>query len=244
MPDAVDLFGGAGGAAVGLHLLGLTEHGIEWGEQECATRDAAGFTVTRADVSTIDPAEWSGVEGMWASPPCPDWSVAGKGAGRAGKSGWLVDEPLRWAKAIRPRWIAMENVPPVEAVFKAQALELQALGYRTWVGVLSAEEYGVPQTRRRAHLMASLDGPVSPPAPTHQPYVFGVPAQEVHTWSGTLRPWVSMAEALGWGGHAEVGFQRLDDEFNEQNRRIRRDGSWYCHPCKMESQRRRRKAAR
>lgn len=32
-------------------------------------------------------------------------------------------------------------------------------------------------------------------------------------------------------------------EFNEQNRRIRRDGSWYCHPCKMESQRRRRKAA-
>lgn len=208
MTDAIDLFGGAGGAAVGMGLIGLTEHGIEWGEQECATREAAGFPVTRADVSTLDPAEWAGVEGMWASPPCPDWSVAGKGAGRAGKSGWLVDEPLRWAKVIRPRWIAMENVPPVEAVFKAQALELQALGYRTWVGVLSAEEYGVPQTRRRAHLMASLDGPVGPPAPTHQPYVYGVPAQEVITWSGTLRPWVSMAEALGWGANVEVGLLR------------------------------------
>lgn len=199
MTDAIDLFGGAGGAAMGMHLLGLTEHGIEWGEQECATREAAGFAVTRGDVSALDPNEWTGVEGMWASPPCPDWSVAGKGKGRDGKTGWLVDEPIRWARALRPRWIAMENVPPVEAVFREQALELQAMGYWTWVGVLSAEEYGVPQTRRRAHLMASLDHPVGPPAPTHQSYVPGVPAQEVHTWTGTLRPWVSMAEALGWG---------------------------------------------
>lgn len=84
-------------------------------------------------------------------------------------------------------------------MFREQALELQAMGYWTWVGVLSAEEYGVPQTRRRAHLMASLDHPVGPPAPTHQGYVPGVPAQEVHAWTGTLRPWVSMAEALGWG---------------------------------------------
>ena len=37
---------------------------------------------------------------------------------------------------------------------------LAAHGYHTAAGVLSAERYGVPQTRKRAFLIASLDGPV------------------------------------------------------------------------------------
>ena len=110
---------------------------------------------------------------------CLDFSVAGKRAGRKGKSGWLVDEKMRWITAVKPRWVACENVPTVEPIFREQALELQAMGYRTWVGVLGSEEYGVPQTRDRAYLMAHRDHDVRPPQPTHQQYVFGVPAQEV-----------------------------------------------------------------
>lgn len=197
--DFLDLFGGCGGVSLGAALLGLTDLGFELGAEECATRDAAGFLTVRGDLSQLDPSEFTGAEGLWDSSPCPDFSVAGKRAGRAGKSGWLVDEKMRWIKACKPRWIGCENVPGVEPIFREQALELQAMGYRTWVGCLSSEEYGVPQTRNRCYLMAHRDHDVSPPAPTHQPYEFGVPAQEVTTIFGTLRPWVSMAEALGWG---------------------------------------------
>lgn len=196
--DALDLFAGCGGVSLGLELLGLTDLGFELGDEECATRDAAGFLTVHADLSQLNPAEFTGAEGLWDSSPCPDFSVAGKRAGRAGKSGWLVDEKMRWIKACGPRWVGCENVPGVEPVFREQALELQAMGYRTWVGCLSAEEYGVPQTRNRCFLMAHRDHDVVPPAPTHQPYEFGVPAQTVETIFGELRPWVSMAEALGW----------------------------------------------
>lgn len=205
MPDALDLFGGAGGAAMGLHLLGLTEHGIEWGTDECATRTAAGFDVTCGDVADHDPADFKGIEGLWMSPPCPDWSVAGRGAGRDGSSGWLVDQVPRWAEVMRPKWIACENVPPVLPVWQEFTPTLQRLGYHTWAGCLSAEEYGVPQTRDRAYLVAHLDHPVGPPPATHQPYVYGQSATASATIFGdVLRPWVSMAEALGWGPGTEI----------------------------------------
>jgi DNA (cytosine-5)-methyltransferase 1 len=121
----------------------------------------------------------------------------------------LVVEPLRWTLALRPCYVALEQVPPVLPVWKAFAQALETLGYRTWSGLLSAERYGVPQTRERAFLMASLDGPVWPPAPTHQEYEPGIPACEQHTLEGVLQPWVSMAEALGWNG--QVGFARRND---------------------------------
>lgn len=196
--DALDLFAGMGGVSLGMHLLGLTDLGFELGDEECATRDAAGFLTVKADLSELDPAEFVGAEGLWDSSPCPDFSIAGNRAGESGKSGWLVREKMRWIKACKPKWIGCENVPGVEMIFREQALELQAMGYSTWAGCLSAEEYGVPQTRNRAFLMAHYDHGVTPPPPTHQAYRVGVPAQEIQSIFGTLRPWVSMAEAL-WG---------------------------------------------
>jgi DNA (cytosine-5)-methyltransferase 1 len=83
-------------------------------------------------------------------------------------------------------------------------------GYPTWTGVLHAEQYGVAQTRRRAILMASLDGPVTPPAPTHARYN---PRKErlATAAEAELLPWVSMADALGWGPSDLVGFPRRAD---------------------------------
>jgi DNA (cytosine-5)-methyltransferase 1 len=53
---------------------------------------------------------------------------------------------------------------------------------------LNAADYGVPQTRKRAFLIASLEREVRAPKPTH-----------AKGGAGGLRPWVTMAEALGWG---------------------------------------------
>ncbi len=109
--------------------------------------------------------------------------------------GMLLAEPARWIDRWAPLWIAFEQVPPVLPVWQALARWLERRGYSTWAGVLNAADFGVPQTRQRAFLMAHRDGRVvMPPAATHDrtptPTLFG----------DELVPWVSMAEALGLGG--------------------------------------------
>jgi DNA (cytosine-5)-methyltransferase 1 len=153
----------------------------------------------------------------------------------------LVVEPLRYALALRPRWIALEQVPPVLAVWQLFAEILRGHGYRAWCGILSAEQYGVPQTRQRAFLLADRDAQPMPPLATHQPYEYGVPAAERHTLEGTLLPWISMADALGWGmterpsvtvtaqANRGAGAAPLDggSGARETLRRERREGRWY-----------------
>jgi DNA (cytosine-5)-methyltransferase 1 len=135
------------------------------------------------------------VDGLIASPPCQDFSMAGKKAGITGDKGELMWEVPRWASALRPRWIACEQVPPAEAWFRLFAHDLRADGYSTWVGVLCAADCGVPQTRRRVFLLASLDRAVQPPEPTHCEG-----GSEEGMFTPGLLPWVTMADALGWEG--------------------------------------------
>ncbi len=113
----------------------------------------------------------------------------------------LVVEPMRWIHVLRPRWIALEQVVAVAPLWRHMEVMLRELGYKAWSGVLSAEEYGVPQTRKRAILVARRDGlPVGPPEPTHQAYQAGQAANlEPDLFGDPLPPPVSMADALGWG---------------------------------------------
>jgi DNA (cytosine-5)-methyltransferase 1 len=112
----------------------------------------------------------------------------------------LVLEPLRWALEALDndepyRWLAFEQVPTVLPVWRAMAEVLREVGYAVDTGYVHAEQYGVPQTRKRAVLVAHLDREVHLPTPTHSQYHRSDPAK---LDSGVL-PWVSMAEALGWG---------------------------------------------
>lgn len=225
--NAIDLFAGAGGWDEGGRELGLDPLGIERDALACKTREAAGFRTLQADVSALDPADFAPCELLIASPPCTAFSMAGRGKGRealfvyataiehmrhgAGidrewldrecddKTAHLVLEPLRWALALKPSLIACEQVPPVLPLWERMADVLRECGYSVWTGVLEAERYGVPQTRERAILMASSAGTVHPPVATHQRYVPGEPARHEYTLEGEILPWVSMAEALGWG---------------------------------------------
>lgn len=140
-------------------------------------------------------------EGLAENPKDPDPAANRRAkARRQAEMSMLVLQPLRWARELRPRWVACEQVPTVEPIWRMVASHLRSLGYHTWVGCLSAERYGVPQTRKRAYLMAHLDHPVGPPPPTHQEYRFGQPAEgSFDLVTGEIRPWISMAEALGWG---------------------------------------------
>lgn len=221
----VDLFAGPGGWSEGLRMLGWSELGIEWDEAACATARAAGHERLQADVAALDPADYP-CRGLIASPPCQAWSMAGKGGGRrdvlhvvacliemaAGRDtrdetsklcedprSPLVVEPLRWIKALEPEWIALEQVPPVLELWELYADVLRGMGYSVWTGVLEAERYGVPQTRERAVLMASRVKAVQPPTATHQRYVAAEPRRHDVSMFGETLPWITMADALGWG---------------------------------------------
>jgi DNA (cytosine-5)-methyltransferase 1 len=93
-------------------------------------------------------------------------------------------------------FIVWEQVPPVLPVWQACAEVLRAEGYSVWVGNLNAEMFGVPQTRKRAFLIARRDGiDAAPPVPTHSRYHNRTPSR----LDDNVLPWVSMATALGWG---------------------------------------------
>lgn len=223
--DAADVFAGPGGWSEAVRALGLREFGVELDPWACVTRAAAGHATVRADAALLPLHRMAGkLRGLIASPPCGTFSAAGKGEGiddipllhdalddlAAGRDTRerlaaacsdprtpLVVEPLRYAMAIRPEWIALEQVPAVLPLWTHIARILEGFGYSTWTGVLNAADYGVPQTRRRAILIASRVRHVDMPEATHYD-----PRKGLRLW-GT--PWVSMAEALGWDGQLAAG---------------------------------------
>jgi DNA (cytosine-5)-methyltransferase 1 len=225
----LDLFAGAGGWEEGLRPLGLSALGIEWDKWACSTAEAAGHARLQADLAALDPQDFAPVWGLVGSPPCQAYSTAGKGLGALDKPlviacahelaagndtravrladcrdrrSLLTVEPLRFALSLRPRWVALEQVPAVLELWSLFAALLATHGYHTATGVLRAECYGVPQTRRRAFLIASLDGPVELPAPTHRSY--DARRRETPACERDRRPWVSMAQALGCDGRGVV----------------------------------------
>lgn len=212
MSTAVDPFGGPGGWDIAARELDIDVEGIELDHAACETRRAAGLRTIEADVANCNPQVWADVDGLIMSPPCQAFSSAGKGKGRdhvpalaaaihrrdwsarpdPDPKVWLVLEVGRWYEAIRPEWVALEQVPAVLPLWEAYATILRADGYSVWCGLLCAADYGVPQTRTRAILIASRTRAAHPPAATHA-------ERPQASLFGTLQPWVTMADALGWG---------------------------------------------
>jgi DNA (cytosine-5)-methyltransferase 1 len=103
----------------------------------------------------------------------------------------LMLEPARYIAATTPEWVAMEQVPGALPLFLVYATELRHLGYSVWVGTVNAADYGVPQTRTRAVLIASRARTVGRPAATHYD-----PRHGAQLFGNQ---WVPMARAIGWG---------------------------------------------
>ena len=220
--EMVELFAGPGGLGAGAKLEGVHGQGIEWDPNAVATRRAAGLPTIHADVRAHGPADFPRATVLGGGPPCQTITVAGNGSGRR-ELGLVIEgvkktaarehvdpamfsdprtplvlEPLRWAvEAVdlgRPyKAIVLEQVREALPIWEAYADMLRLEGYEVATGVLATEQYGLPQTRRRAVLVARLGIPVALPAPTHRPYRKGVPQ---HEGDPGLLPWVSMGEAL------------------------------------------------
>lgn len=207
------------GSALGVEMIGVENDPDACSTARAAGFKTMCADVTSVPPRLFGDSVW----GLVGAPPCQPFSNAGKGKGKLDRPlierfvlesffypnghdrrtdylslmhdarSLLVVEPLRWAMTLRPRWICLEQVPAVLPLWELYCCVLRCLGYSAWCGKLLFEQFGVPQTRKRAILMASLDREVHPPAPTHSRYYERDPAR----LDDGVPKWVSMAEALG-----------------------------------------------
>lgn len=212
----VDSFAGGGGASTGIELATGHPVDIAINHNEAAImmhRRNHPFTEHYIeDIWQVDPK--TAVRGRhvrlaWFSPDCKHFSRA-KGAALVDKKirglAWVV---LKWAAAVRPDVIMLENVPefvtwgpvrkgkPVKSkageTYRKWLSQLEALGYVVETNKLCAADYGAPTIRTRFHLIARCDGkPIVWPERTHAPR----DSEEVK--SGKYLPWRSASEVIDW----------------------------------------------
>lgn len=193
---AVSLFAGAGGACQGLRDAGLeVVASFERNADAVATLRANGLNGVLCDLNDYDFTTLAdeGIELVEGGPPCQPFSAAGRGHGE-----WddrdCIPTFIDAVWMLHPRVFVMENVRGLTYKKHREYLErvlksFEALGYDAEWRVLNAADFGVPQTRQRLFIVGRCDGlAVRWPEPTH-----------AKGGEGGLLPWVTMADALGWG---------------------------------------------
>lgn len=219
----VDLFAGPGGLDVAAQWLGVAADGIEWDTNACATRYEADLNTHEGDVRRFHPQKFENAKVLAGGPPCQTYTVAGTGHGRRALSEvvaaaesmasgkdlarvftsldertQLVLEPLRWVLEANENGnayesVVLEQVPAVLPVWRTIRDVLRRIGYSCECDILRTEQFGVPQSRRRAILIARLNADASLPSPTHRKFRRGVPRDE---GDQSLLPWKTMGETL------------------------------------------------
>lgn len=211
----VDNFAGGGGASTGIEMA------IGRSVDIAINHDPAAIAMHRAnhpqskhyqeDVWKVDPVEACAgrpVALVWLSPDCKHHSKAKGGKPVSRRIRGLAWVAVRWAKAVRPRVIMLENVeefldwgrlddanrpdPAYKGeTFRKFIMQLERCGYHVEHRILRACDYGAPTIRKRLFIIARCDGlPIAWPEPTHaEPG-----SQEVKC--GQKKPWVPVADVL------------------------------------------------
>lgn len=131
-----------------------------FGYQRCDVNDfLKGHTLAKWLSSKVFAAKSMGRSpGFIGGPPCPDFSIAGKQAGRFGKNGQLSDVYSRIIIEQHPDWFVFENVKGLWSTAKHRAYydelreRLAEAGYFLTDRLCNALEFGAPQDRDRVIL--------------------------------------------------------------------------------------------
>lgn len=206
----VDSFAGGGGASLGISwALGRSPDIAINHDKEAIALHAANHPDSlhlAEDVWKVDPVEACNgrpVGLMWLSPDCKHFSKAKGGKPVSKKIRGLAWVAVRWAAAVRPRVIVLENVEEFQTwgpvlrdsgmpckerrgqTFRAFVSRLRKLGYVVEWRELRACDYGAPTIRKRFFLVARCDGQqIAWPTPTHG--------------KGRALPWRTAAECIDW----------------------------------------------
>ncbi|MEQ8735017.1 MAG: DNA cytosine methyltransferase [Rhodospirillaceae bacterium] len=183
-PTAIDLFCGAGGLSEGFRQAGfqvLAGNDID----EAASRtfsathpEAILLPGSVAKISGTDFLKSAGLKKgelscLIGGPPCQAFSVYNHQRGIHDERSQLFHEYLRIVDQIRPEWIVMENVTGITSISSGAVVSsimegFKKRGYNIENNVLRAEEYGIPQERRRVVFIGNrLGKPIIWPVKTH-----------------------------------------------------------------------------
>ena len=157
MYKSIEICAGAGGQALGLEMAGFSHTALVEYEPEyckCLKTNRPQWNVLCQDVHHFDGKPYRDqIDLLAGGVPCPPFSVAGRQLG-ADDERDLFPQMLRLVKEINPRTVMIENVrgllDPKFDTYRNQVLQaLQDLNYRTYIQLLNASDYGVPQLRPR-----------------------------------------------------------------------------------------------
>lgn len=199
---AIDLFCGAGGLSEGFRQAGYTvvagnDIDAAAGETYMATHPHAQFILGPIQDVTVDRlCQASGLrpgelDVLLGGPPCQAYSVYNHQRGMHDSRANLFREYLRVVEGMKPKWVVMENVTGITSIAGGTVVQsikdaLRHLGYEVECRILKAEEYGIPQERRRMVFVGNRLGlPVGFPEPTHGPAGSG------------LAPFTTIWDAIG-----------------------------------------------
>lgn len=158
---SLEICAGAGGQAIGLEAAGFDHVAlVEIDHHACNTLrfNRPDWNVIEKDVREFDGKPYHGIDLFAGGVPCPPFSVAGK------QLGWdderdLFPDALRLVEETAPKAVMIENVKGLMskkfANYRKQILrKLKELGYLGDWKLVYAADFGVPQLRPRAILVA------------------------------------------------------------------------------------------
>lgn len=202
---AIDLFSGAGGLAEGFRHAGFRTVAANDFDSDAAATFRLNFPEVPffdRPIEELSAAMLLGAAGvgrgeldvLLGGPPCQAFSVYNHQRGFHDERSGLFREYLRIVEGLRPRVVVIENVTGMKDLDEGRAIleiheRLGRLGYAVEHRVLKAEQYGVPQERRRIFFIASRIGPVQWPEPTH--------GSGADLFDSTRSPLVTVWDALG-----------------------------------------------
>jgi DNA (cytosine-5)-methyltransferase 1 len=223
---AIDLFCGAGGLSegfrqAGFHVLAGQDYDDQAGATFAATHKEAKFIggpiqdVTPQQLLKAAGVKRGEIDVIVGGPPCQGYSVYNHQRGVDDPRAGLFREYLRIVEGIKPRWLVMENVTGITSIAGGNIVReifegMGSLGYRVDMKVLKAEEYGVPQERRRVFFIATrTDAPILFPEATHGPGRLPF----VSVWDAISDlPTLQNGDSAGnraYGSKAQNGYQAL-----------------------------------
>jgi DNA (cytosine-5)-methyltransferase 1 len=173
-PTVIDLFCGAGGLSEGFRQAGykvLLGSDIDPTFGETFSRSHPGSTFVAKPIQSLSSAEILSTTGLSkgqldvlvGGPPCQGYSVYNHDRGEHDPRAGLFREYLRIVRDLAPKWLIMENVTGLLSISGGQLIrtiaeDISKLGYAVEWRILRAEDYGVPQERRRVVFIANRVG--------------------------------------------------------------------------------------
>ena len=166
MIRAYDMYCGLGGSSRGAESAGAAIVGgidawtlaVETFADNFPTAHVIPSSVEMRDPRCI--VEDTGpIDLLLASPECTNHSCARGARPRSDESRDSAFEIVRYARAMEPRWIVIENVVHMRPWSRYREFlgALDGAGYRVAENVLDAADYGVPQRRRRLFLLCDRE---------------------------------------------------------------------------------------